>query len=374
MKRRLAAFAASCLVALAILELALRLAPEFPGMRLANATWSRYGRFPGGIYARERASGVYFMWPSQRVENYWNGHRWRHATDSLGFRNPEGASHDVLLLGDSLIYGHGVDEEATVAHFLRSEHGIGAYNMGRQGACFYDQYVYLRTFAAELRPRTIVLFVFLNDFDDLEVYRSAEKIATLPETAYDYAGIRRWAATLAERRPGAVRSFFASLPSFRLLRGVAKSLSGPVGFATPAWAASKPETPLPANAPPYLAPLASDERFAAIRDYYFRLFDDLRSRDGVRGSRILWVFLDAGSDARGFPREQGRGMRLLDDLAARFDGAAFDTRPIYADCGDCFLPRDGHYTAAGHRRLARFVADALGAELPSRAAPPSAAR
>ena len=45
--------------------MALRLAPEFPGMRLANAAWTRYGRFAGGIYAREPRSGVYFMWPWQ---------------------------------------------------------------------------------------------------------------------------------------------------------------------------------------------------------------------------------------------------------------------------------------------------------------------
>ena len=90
----------------------------------------------------------------------------------------------------------------------------------------------LQTFAAELAPKAVVLFVFLNDFDDLEVYRDADEIANLPETGYDYAAIRRWDAALAARRPGALRSFFASLPSVRLLKGVAKSLSGPVGSKT----------------------------------------------------------------------------------------------------------------------------------------------
>lgn len=373
MKRRFAALALSSLLALGLLELALRVAPQFPGGRLANAAWTRYGRFPGGIYAREPRSRVYFMWPRQRVENYWNGYRWRHSTDRLGFRNPEGASHDVLLLGDSLIYGHGVEEEETVAHFLRAEHGVGAYNMGRQGACFYDEYVYLRTFAAELAPRKIVLFVFLNDFDDLEVYRTSDEIARLPETGYDYPAIRRWAAGLEARRPGALRSFFPSLPSIRLLKGIAKSLAGPVGFATPAWA-SPPTDALPPGAPRYLSPLASDERFAAIRDAYFRLFDDLRSRPGVAGAEIHWVFLDARGESALYPQAGDRAFRLLADLEARFGTAAWDTRSLFEGCDECFLPNDGHYTAAGHRRLARFVAEALRADRESPVPAPAPAR
>jgi hypothetical protein len=92
-----------------------------------------------------------------------NGLRWRHATDARGFRNPDGVPTQVLLLGDSMIYGHGVEEPATVAGVLRREHAIAAYDMSRQGSCLYDDYVLLRLWLERLRPRQVVLFVFVND-------------------------------------------------------------------------------------------------------------------------------------------------------------------------------------------------------------------
>lgn len=43
-----------------------------------------------------------------------------------------------------------------MAHFLRSEHGVGADNIAHQGAALYDEYVLLRTFVAEtVLPREL---------------------------------------------------------------------------------------------------------------------------------------------------------------------------------------------------------------------------
>jgi hypothetical protein len=365
--RRLALIGASCLVALALLDIALRLAPEFPGQRLANATWTRYGRFAGGIYVREPVSGVYFMRPGQRTTNYWNGYRWQHESDARGFRNPAGSPHEVLLLGDSLIYGHGVEEPSTVAHFLRATHGIGAYNMGRQGACLFDEYVYLRTFSAELVPREVLIFVFLNDFDDLEVYRTADEIAAAPETGYDYPAIRAWADDLSRSEPAAPRRWLATLPSLRLLRACAKSVSSlaaPVGLIAPVFAEEgtppgprQPSGVLPPGYPPYLAPLLSDERFAAQRDYALRLTADLRSREELAQTRIQWIYLGSGENAAQYRDEQDRAVSLLRELERRFGTPAWDTRGLFDGCSACFLPGDGHFSEEGHRRLARFVAE-----------------
>jgi len=354
--RRLAVLAGSVAFGLLLLDLVLRLFPSIPGPRLANYVFSRYGVFTGGIYVRDPVSRVHFMWPGYTTETAWNGYRWRHSTDGRGFRNPQGAPHELLLLGDSLIYGHGVEETETVAHFLRAEWGRGAYNLGRQGACLLDEYVFLRTWLAELAPRDVVLTVFLNDFHDLTVYRTAEEIARAPELAYDYAAIRRWAGTLAERQPNRLRRWVATLPSIRLLRGIVRSSLGPISFATPAWAATEPD------APEFLLPLGSAEQRAVFARYYRRLFADLAARTRDAGARLHVVYLSAGAERRHWNDAQERAIALLADAAAGAGLPLFDTRPEFAGCEACFLPADGHYSPAGHRRLAELLATRVLAE------------
>jgi hypothetical protein len=344
---------------LSVLELLLHLRPEIFGEQRANEIFSRYDTRPGGIFVREKRTKMRFMWPDFATENYWNGYRWQHATDARGFRNPPATPIAVLLLGDSLIYGHGVEETATVAHFLRAEHGVGAYNMGRQGASLYDEYVLLRTFLPELTPQSVVLFVFLNDFDDLEVYRTPNQIATMPEIdQLDYAAIRQWAGGLHERRPSALRQWLERWPSLRLLRSAAKELRS-LALTTPAWAAEFPADP------PFLAPLLDPDRRARLGTYYTRILGDLAQRCRSRGIDLSVVYLGGGSDPQSYPAAQGMAVDLVRRAAGESGAPFFDSRELFSGCGECFLPRDGHFTAAGHRRLARFVAGTVLAREPA---------
>jgi hypothetical protein len=346
---RLALLSLVTLLLLGALDLLLLLRPEIFGEQRANEIFSRYDTRPGGIYVREKRSKMRFMWPDFTTENYWNGYRWRHATDARGFRNPPGTPADVLLLGDSLIYGHGVEESETVAHFLRTEHAVGAYNMGRQGAALYDEYVLLRTFLPELSPQSVVLFVFLNDFDDLEVYRTAGEIEAMPEIdRLDYPGVREWNRKLPERFPNRLRRWLWRRPSLRLLLSAAKELRT-LAFTTPAWAAD----------PPFLAPLLDPDRRARLATYYSRILGDLASRCRARGIDLRIVYLGAGADPKAYDAAQGIAVDLVRGAAGESGSPFFDSRETFSDCGECFLPRDGHFTALGHRRLARFVAETV---------------
>lgn len=347
---RAIALAGSILLTLLLLESVLRLVPDLPGERLANYVWSRYGTFPGGIYVREPVSKVRFMWPDFATETRWNGRSWHHATDARGFRNPAETPHEVLLLGDSLVYGHGVEEQATATHVLRAELGIGAYNMGRQGACLLDEYVFARTFLDELAPRKVVLAIFLNDFHDLGVYRSDAQIEEVPELDYDYRALRAWAAGLATRKPSAFRRWRATLPSLRLLRGLAKSAAGPLTLAVPAWAAEGPD------APDFLKPFHSEERLRLLESYYRRILGDLAVRLAERGIRLRLVYLSAGAWRSDWSAEQETALALVRRAAPEAALPLFDTRELFAGCESCFLPGDGHYTAEGHRRLALYLA------------------
>lgn len=355
---RLTLVAVTVLAVLGLLELLLATRPELFGEQRANAIFSTYDARPGGIYVREKRSRMRFMWPDFATGNYWNGYRWQHATDARGFRNPPGTPTDVLLLGDSLIYGHGVEEVETVAHFLRSEHRVGAYNMGRQGAALYDEYVLLRTFLPELAPKAIVLFVFLNDFDDLEVYRTTEEISAIPELdQLDYAALREWNRELAARLPWAFRRWLWRRPSLRLLLSVAKELPG-LSFTAPAFAAES------APDPPFLAPLLDDVRRSRQATYYDRIFADLAARCRARGIELRIVYLGAGADPETYDVAQAAAVALIGEAASASHLGFFDSRPVFAGCSECFLPRDGHFTGAGHRRLARFVAGTVLADAP----------
>ena len=46
---------------------------------------------------------------------YWQGHWWRHSANAAGFRGALVDQADAVFLGDSMIYGHGVEDEETVS-------------------------------------------------------------------------------------------------------------------------------------------------------------------------------------------------------------------------------------------------------------------
>src|SRR2546428_8250861 len=106
----------SLLITFGVLEAVLRAKPTLLGYAYANGALSKYTTRAGGIYYSDRNLRIHFMIPNHTAEMFANGYRWHHQSDSLGFRNPEPrVPADVVILGDSLVYGHGVEVEDTVA-------------------------------------------------------------------------------------------------------------------------------------------------------------------------------------------------------------------------------------------------------------------
>ena len=158
-------------VALGALELVLRARPTLLGAAYANGVLSKYTDGEGGIFYKDRQAGTRFMIPNFTTQMYYNGFTWTHQTDALGFRNqPLSIPADIVLLGDSYIYGHGLELESTVGVQLARLTGLSVANLARQGDCALQQ-AYLVTESLPIfEPRYVLYFFSENDIADLYVF------------------------------------------------------------------------------------------------------------------------------------------------------------------------------------------------------------
>jgi hypothetical protein len=418
---RIGAVVLATALVLGLAETSLRLWPfAFLSDGVMEALFDRYNSRPGGMYFREDRTGMQFMWPSFETRAFSHGYFWSHRTDARGFRNPPGArAGDAVLLGDSMIYGHGVEEEQSVAGILRTRYRRAVYNMARQGDCLYQNYVIARLYLEELRPRFALLFFFHNDFVDLKASRAPEQLESGVEVeGYDYRAIRADVERIGRGR--------TDVPWYR--RPLVPQL-----LAAAAWPAPAAETR--ADRPAYrrgreqltrarekegdagLRRLLLDPRFerfldrrpGALRDqdlarghdYYARILADLGRRCEAQGTRLVVIDIaeiDPGGalpDRERLERqlEQQLGAdvpkAILDEVAAhlrsrREDTAArvrslaadaariagvewIDATGTWLDCAQCRLEHDGHLSPEGHLRLARFLDRLLATGNPAKA-------
>src|SRR5262249_30753392 len=86
-----------------------------------------------------------------------HGHWWQHRTNAAGFRGDALEQADAVFLGDSMIYGHGIENDQTVSSQFAAQTGQSAANLGQQGTCLVQMAYRLRHTGLPLRP--CVLFV-----------------------------------------------------------------------------------------------------------------------------------------------------------------------------------------------------------------------
>lgn len=97
-------------------------------------------------------------------------------TDSNGFRNPtaEVVAADVIVLGDSMAFGYGVQDDQTWVAKLREEHAdLDIYNLGMIGAAPQQYVRILERFGLSLNPELVVLVLFPgNDMADAQKFQN----------------------------------------------------------------------------------------------------------------------------------------------------------------------------------------------------------
>jgi hypothetical protein len=328
----------SLAVGLLGIEGALRAWPTLLGPDFANGVLSKYSDREGGIFYKDRSLSILFMIPNHTTRMYYNGHVWTHQSDALGFRNRRLAfPADIVLLGDSLIYGHGVDFEGTVGHALEQLTGLRVANLARQGDTAYQQAYLLSEYAPVFRPRFVFYAFYENDVHDLVAFVTREAMeAFVRQPAADIRFPPRLETSQALRererefqRRGAWRRFRDSTYVYKTWR-----------FAR--WKARRAGA---ASAPGEADPF--DHRSLEWR-YTAKAIDYMRHVAARHGGELVVAPI--------LPSD-GRHRETLRAAIAELDLPFLDTSALTWADPSLWLANDGHFSPAGARRYAEILAD-----------------
>ena len=348
--------ALSIVFGILLLEAALRLAPGVIKGELANYTHGGYHYRTGGIYFHD-AHQAHVIRPGVGRSMYWNGHRWRHDANDAGFRGPMLEQAQCVFLGDSMIYGHGVDNDQTVSAQFQSLTGRGSANLGVQGYCAIQHAMQFERLGVQLRPRYVVLCSHPNDLadalsyyppSDLSRYLAAEpKYSVKPITM---EGQR--ASRLNEIRQAWVHHVNLPLRSARALTGLAKLIlrRGAGAFSD----GDEAESGLPGqDAIDQPFDPSSDEQSALAWRAHRHGIEQIKAQC----DRLCWrlVIFDLGYPAAFCDATKEHALAI----GARYSDAGRQVLQAGLDGKQVYLKNDGHWTPLG----CRLIAEALAKEI-----------
>lgn len=320
-----------------MLEGLLRLTAPFLGPDVCNELVRSYSNEPGGIYFFEPRSKLNFPYPNDHKRVAVNGRIWHHDTDERAFRNPPGTPHEILIFGDSFLYGHGIEEPQTAVAQLRNRYHWKVYNMARQGDSIWQEYILFRLWFDELKPKHIIICPFGNDFWDIEGPRTKEDQLDPPEFKPGFTEeVRANINNPDIRKP--YGNWWTSSYCYRLVAMVKRRLQHRNDF--------HPET--------------DESRKVADFDreghYYTLLFEDMLKRCRAAGCTVDMVYIDTATDTDYWREQQLKMGVFFKDLCARNQVPYYSTRELLKGHDEYVLPNDGHLNPKGNEVLAEFIA------------------
>jgi hypothetical protein len=334
------------------LEAVLWLTPGLLEGRLANQVLSGYHAERDGVYVADPYLGRTLR-PGFARSLYWNGHVWRHEANADGYRGERLDGADAVFLGDSMVYGHGVETGQTVPVRFQAVTGLRSANLGQQGTGPVQALELLRRKGLALRPRYVFLCAHPTDVMDAVA-------------AYEGGELRRFVAQGGYRpraRPELEEGVFQfwlthvaiPLRAARLLRGLVQPAPPAVGTAG-SDGDDRRFVPSPETMAEGFAPLGegADPDAALGWAVFRRAAAEIAREAGAAGARV--VLFDIG-----YPRS----------FSAAVEGVAREAGAAYSDAGrvalqaalegaDVYLPRDGHWSPAGCDVVARRLAASVG--------------
>jgi lysophospholipase L1-like esterase len=287
--------------------------------------------------------------PNFRARCADNGYRWNHQTDRWGLRQPQAIERAaVAIVGDSVVYGHGVEEDQTFASRLRRDLGVSVANVGRPAATPVHYLALLQNFALPLQPRLVIVVYFANDVDGIGWIRPPAALRRFIATgSAPEASVIARDQLLTEddgARPGHTwRALEQHAMTWRTLRFYAWKLRASAG-------PSRNDVPKRAAAP------APQQVLAAT--YMRRAAELMASAAAVQGARLALAYVPTPIEER--PHENDDVSAIVDGIAHALDLPYLDLTASLFHQGkprpEVFLPRDGHPSPAGHRAIAAALA------------------
>ncbi|MGE0784050.1 MAG: SGNH/GDSL hydrolase family protein [Sandaracinaceae bacterium] len=320
------------------------------------------------------------MVPHARTTCAFNGYVWEHRGDAYGFRNPETWPRaDVVLFGDSMMYGHGVEERETTAHVLRDELAMTVANLAFTGATASGYLEHLRNFGIPLHPKIAIVVIYANDLVDLEERRREVEMFLRRGVGLGATRIDRdRLVALPMRRESAIPASSGPWWWSRLFRlADFQRRRGPDG--EPPYGGFSLHAALPAAAngsrPPLFTPdLAPDwasfdpRSRLAWEHAYMRAAIGLMTRE-ARAVDCQLVIVTLPMETLAGPSLLNAQLQPVREYAESLGAVAIDGGAFISRGGreveGIRLPRDYHFNADGHRRFAQGLAEELRRRLPA---------
>jgi len=288
------------------------------------------------------------------------------STDSQGFRNPADLTRaDVVMIGDSYVEGAYVSDEETAAARLHELTGQNVANLGVSGYGPLQELKVFEKYGLPLQPRLVAWFFFEgNDFDDDQIFENAmayEQGAPPPKTAEARAS--RWQAWLDRSL-----TMNAILQLRQVMDPIVPNASASFGWFRDRGGVTHRMYFFDFYATRELGSYER-ERFESTKDT-FRKANEICRQRGIR--LVVFyipmkfrVYADYCTFPAGSPCTQWHAWNLETEFAdfCREAGIAFvsvtDAMRKAAAAGDVvYAPEDSHWSADGHRLVARLVRDA----------------
>lgn len=291
--------------------------------------------------------------------------RIEHQIDAHGFRNakpwPEVA--DVIVIGDSLVFGYGVEADQAWPVLLENElPGRRVINLGLSGAGPQPYLRIYETFGRSLHPRLVVIAMFpANDFWDAQMF--SEWLASgVGGNVLEWRDFGRGIDKFDYRRPRKSLLLFLRRESYvyNLLRLVERARrNAGSGYSLP-WSDGVTLRLYPNDLE---RKMRGTEPAGPIFTLVLNSIEAIHDTAAADGSRTL-VVLQPDKEYVYMPfvgkPVPYAGKQLLDALAER-NIDYLDLSPIYrrrAEAGDrLFYPNDGHPNELGYALTGRAVAD-----------------
>lgn len=344
---RLAVPATVLLLTVLAAEAVLRLGIDVLPKNFQNILLSRYNRRPDGIYYRHDAWNINVLKPDRHMEIYYNALHWRHQTNDISIRSDRPVRQaDIIALGDSFIYGHGVDIEDTLCRNLEKISQKSVANLGVQGDYPVSQFIRLKQLGLYLRPKLVLFFINREqDCSDFLIYRpnpaDADAILSGPMPDYQRSiHASEYLKGYANRHVRITDRLSQYFYTARLTLGVARSLWGafrPQSGETGQWDLEK------------------------IRNMTQSILAGARDLCKKNGAQLLVVF-HANAPADIHRLKNFLAPRIADpDPDTTFKRICRDLGIPFLDLGRLspqkayFIDNDFHYSPGGNRWAARCI-------------------